>query len=126
MDSTKSEDTECEGWRRWLAMAADEFDPPNVLTERPSAVPQLRTYAHEGPWTKAKSGLLRSLGIGWWRVVGLPVTVACRYIEWVAQRPGRWITAFVLWCLVMGSSAGPVLRIYVLAPIGHVLAWIFL
>ena len=104
----------------------EEIDPPNVLTEQPSSVAKLRAYARGGSWTKSKSGAIRALGVGYWRMVGLPITVVCRYIEWIAQGPGRAITAFGLWWLFINHGPGPWVADHIIRPLGTLLGWLFL
>lgn len=73
----------------WLLAAREYVTPPSVLTEKPASVKELAAYAKHGIWSRQEVGALRAAGIAWYRLVGLPVTVVCRYVEWIFQRPGR-------------------------------------
>jgi hypothetical protein len=101
------------------------FTPPSVLTARPSSVRELRVYAHGAGWT-ADVGLLRSLGIGYFRLIGRPATVVCRYVEWIAQRPGRALPVFAAWKLFILVGPGPWVADYLIRPAGVLAGWIFL
>lgn len=122
----KSEVTERYSVRGLLKIAQSEFDPPNVLTETPRSVKALRAYARQGAWTKRADGPLRFLGTAWWYAIGLPVTVACRYVEWTLQRPGRAVTAYVLWWLFINHGPGPWIADHIFRPLGALFAWILL
>lgn len=95
--------------RDWLRNAVDGLHdywvPPTILTGPAPSIKQLANYAHRGGWT-TKHGRMRSLGIVWWRLIGKPVTVACRTVEWFAQRPGRAIVAIGLWWLFVSTTPG--------------------
>lgn len=78
--------------------------PPSLLTEPAPSLMELSAYAHRGPWTKDR---MRTLGVVWFRAVALPVTVTCRYVEWVAQRPGRAVPVLALWWLFRATGHGP-------------------
>lgn len=92
--------------RSWLGDTLGRYwTPPALWTQPAASLNDLSAYAHRGEWT-SKKGPLRALGIGWWRVIGLPITAACRRIEWVAQRPGRFLTIFTLFVLVARSNWG--------------------
>jgi hypothetical protein len=102
------------------------FTPPAVLTERPASVAELTAYAKRAGWTSQSHGGIRAAGIAWYRVIGLPTTVVCRYVEWIAQRPGRAIPAFALWKLVISTGPGPWITDNVITPLGHAAAWVLL
>ncbi|MEU7822929.1 hypothetical protein [Catellatospora sp. NPDC049133] len=115
--------------RAWVqalpARLAVYFTPPSVLTERPPSVFQLRDYARYGTWTYS-GGLVRRLGIGWFAMVAMPVTIASRYVEWISQRFTRTLAVFVIWRLVLATPAGPWLIEYALHPVQGFLSWLFL
>ena len=100
--------------------------PPSVLTEAPASVAELAAYAHWGAWTSGTDGPLRKLGIVWHRLIGLPVTVVCRYVEWTAQRPGRAIPVYLLWKLLISTGPGPWAADHLIRPVLGVLAWVLL
>ncbi|MEN3308826.1 MAG: hypothetical protein V7603_5028 [Micromonosporaceae bacterium] len=107
----------------WLSDALGRYWMPPALWSQPAAsLDDLSAYAHCGEWT-SKHGALRALGIGWWRVIGLPITAACRRIEWVAQRPGRFLTVFALFVLVARSSWGHTALYWLATPLRG-LAWL--
>jgi hypothetical protein len=92
--------------RHWLTDTLRRYwTPPKLWTQPAASLDDLSAYAHTGEWT-SKTGTLRSLGIVWWRAVGLPVTAVCRRIEWVAQRPGRFFAVLLLVELVIRSGPG--------------------
>lgn len=124
--SRKSKVTDRDAWRRFLAAVAVYVTPPSVLTERPASVAELATYAHRAGWTSQNSGPVRAAGILWHRAVGLPITVVCRYVEWIAQRPGRAVAAFGLWKLFVLSGAGVWMVHHLINPVGAVAGWLFL
>ena len=137
-ENAEPEVADSDVWRERLLAFLAYFTPPAVLTERPASMPELSAYAHRGDWTKRKAeparkgvpeqkrGPVRTAGIWWHRLVGLPVTVVCRYVEWIAQRPGRAIPVFVLWKAFISTGAGPWIVQNLLAPVGRVAGWIFL
>lgn len=99
--------------------------PPTLLTDPPPAVTELAGYARHGKWT-ASTGKVRQLGVWWYRLVALPVTVACRYIEWMFQRPGRLIPVFALWKLFIDTGGGPWIAANLIRPALAVLGWVWL
>lgn len=110
------------GWE-WLR---EYVTPPSVLTESPASVAELAAYAHWGAWTSSTGGPLRRLGIVWHRLVGLPTTVVCRYVEWIAQRPGRAIPVYLLFKLLISTGPGPWAAENIIRPVLGVLAWVLL
>lgn len=89
--------------RGWVAAARAYWTPPEILTKRPPAVSALSAYAKAGAWTRQVDGPIRRAGVWWFRLIGVPVTVACRFAEWVWQRPGRAIPVLVL-CKVLALT----------------------
>ncbi len=118
-------DTLRERMRSGLGGLKEYLTPPSVLSESPASVAELAAYAHWGVWTSS-TGPLRRLGIVWHRLVGLPVTVVCRYVEWIAQRPGRAVPVFVLWKLLISTGPGPWVADHIIRPVLGVLAWVLL
>lgn len=111
---------------RGLAVGARPyFTPPSVLTDPAAAIPELRKYPRTGRWTSSK-GPLRTLAVGYWRAVGLPTTVVCRSVEWIAQRPGRAVLVYILWRLFTVAGPGAWLVKHVGPIIGSIAKWIFL
>lgn len=110
--------------RSWIRASVEYLTPPAVLTDRPASVAELAAYARHAGWTAQGAGPVRAAGVAWWRLVGLPATVVCRYAEWIAQRPGRAIPVFVMWKAVITTGGGPWFVDNVLAPVGQAAAWI--
>jgi hypothetical protein len=124
-ESPKSEVTRGDIARRVITSTATYFTPPSILTARPESVVELRRYPREGDWLLAKASPLRTLAVNYWRAIGLPVTVICRYVEWVAQRPGRALLAYVLWRLFTVAGPGRWLVENMGPILGSILKWIF-
>lgn len=106
--------------------ALEYFRPPRIMTARPADVPALLRYARVGSWTKSENGAIRKAGVAYWHLIGLPTTVVCRYVEWIAQRPGRALIVFLLWRLVISNRPGPWVVQNVFSPIGSIAKWLFL
>jgi hypothetical protein len=110
-----------DGWDSLRAYVT----PPAVLTQPPPSVAELRAYARWGAWTTS-TGTVRKLGIVWHRLVSLPATVACRYVEWLWQRPGRLIPVYLLFKLLISTGPGPWAADHLIRPVLGVLAWVLL
>ncbi len=110
----------------WRAAFRGYWTTPSVLSEPAPAVTELAAYARHGAWTPGRFGFVRGCGIAWYRLVGLPVTVVCRYVEWIAQRPGRAIPVFAVWKLLISTGAGPWIAEHIIRPVLAVLAWAWL
>lgn len=77
---------------RW---ARESFLPPEIWsTDRPSLSKQLH-YAREGLWGPKKGWHRTAAQVVFW-AVSFPTSVAAYAIEWIGERPSRWITALVL------------------------------
>jgi len=100
--------------------------PPTLLTDPPPAYRDLAAYAHRGAWTANPYGPVRGLGVAWHRAVSLPVTLVCRYVEWVAQRPARALVVFGLWKLLILTGPGPWLADHIVRPVAAAAAWVLL
>lgn len=118
-------DTLREQVRSGLVAVRAYVTPPSVLVERPASVAELSAYAHWGTWT-AEAGVLRNLGIAWYRLAGLPVTVICRYVEWIVQRPGRALVVFALVKLLLSTGPGPWVADHLIRPVLGAVAWVLL
>jgi len=129
-------------WReRGLAFVA-YFTPPSVLKEPPASVEDLADYAHRAGYTKhprisvtvdpltgqktERRHWVREAGIWWHRLIGIPVTAVCRYVEWIAQRPGRAVPVLLLVKLLAQTSYGSWAITYLFAPVAHAAAWVLL
>lgn len=88
---------------RWSEV---EFRPPAVWADPPASLAALSRYARVGGWTGRADGFVRTAGIWWHRLIGLPITVAAYYGAWVAQRPGRVFTVSVLYVLIAHTGPG--------------------
>ncbi len=109
----------------WAAVGR-YFTPPHLFTDRPASIPELSVYARKGAWTARLDGHVRTAGVWFWRLVGLPVTVACRATEWIFQRPGRVAALAALWALLKFTSYGAWFLDTVVSPIAQALAWVLL
>lgn len=143
---TQSAVTLRDNWRGWIAAqweaSKQYWTPPSVLTERPPTVAELAEYAWRGPWTRHPHTTvnvdqrsqkqttcrhwIRIAGIWWHRLIGVPTTVVCRYVEWFAQRPGRTIPALLLVRLFTLTGPGAWLVDHLINPLAHGLAWALL
>ncbi|MGC9670970.1 hypothetical protein ACNTMW_31035 [Planosporangium sp. 12N6] len=112
--------------RQALRAVRAYLTPPSVLTDPPPSWAELAAYARYGAWTSRADGPLRRLGVAWYVAVGLSVTAACRYIEWIFQRPGRAIPVFVLWKLLISTGPGPWAADHLIRPVLGLLAWVLL
>jgi hypothetical protein len=72
----------------WARTAA-YWTPPAIFTDQPASLAELADYAKYAPWTHQNSGLIRTAGVSYYRVLTYPYTAVSRYREWVMQRPGR-------------------------------------
>ena len=84
------------GWGERLGKwARESFTPPEIWSEdRPSLSKQL-AYAREGLWGPKKGWHRTAAQVAFWGV-SFPTSAAAYAIEWVGERPSRWITALVL------------------------------
>lgn len=121
MPEPTSEVTDSSFW----ALVLTYFTPPDIFTERPESMSALRRYARKAAWA-SKAGVRRSLGIGYFRVIARPVTIVCRYVEWIAQRPGRALPAYGLWKLVISIGPGPWVAHHIIDPLASFAGWVFL
>ncbi|MBE2998716.1 hypothetical protein IDM40_08375 [Nocardiopsis sp. HNM0947] len=77
----------------------ESFTPPEIWSEdRPSLRKQL-DYARQGAWGP-EEGWPRYLALAAFWGVSFPTSVAAYALEWVGERPSRWITAIVLASLI--------------------------
>jgi hypothetical protein len=111
--------------RAWLLATRAYITPPQVWAEPPASMAELAAYARWGGWTES-TGAVRRLGIVWHRLVGLPFTTCCRYVEWIAQRPGRAIPVYALWKLFISTGPGPGFADHVIRPALAFMAWVLL
>lgn len=112
--------------REILHGARDYWVPPNLLTKPPPTYTALVNYAYRGAWAGKPAGPVREAGIFWHRAASLPVTAVCRYVEWVAQRPGRAIPIYGLWRLLLATDAGHWLAANLVHPALAALGWALL
>jgi hypothetical protein len=61
-------------------------------------------YARRGGWT-GPEGTVRRLGVWWFRLVGIPVTIVCHYTAWIVARPARTVVTVGLWAVLMQVPA---------------------
>lgn len=110
----------------WWWRVRDYATPPELFTDRPASIPELSAYARRGTWTRQPYGPIRTAGVWWWRLVGLPQTVRCRLREWVWQRPGRAITVIALIKVLSLTTPGAWVVDRVIEPVVHAALWLFL
>jgi len=72
-----------------------ELTPPEPWQHRPASLAAMWRYARRGGWT-GPDGLARRLGVWWYRLVTLPVSLVCHYTAWLVARPSRTLTAAVV------------------------------
>lgn len=127
-DSTLHRDSTTDGdrLRHALTAARRYWIPPNLLVNPPPTYAQLVNYAYRGAWAAKPAGPIREAGIFWHRTVSLPVTAVCRYIEWVAQRPGRALPIYGLWRLLLATDAGHWLAANLVHPALAAIGWALL
>lgn len=118
--------THSDRMRRWLQAAKAYLTPPSVLAEPPPSYTELVNYAHHGAWTRHTNGPVRAAGIWWHRLVSLPITGACRYLEWIAQRPGRAIAVAVVVKLAALTGPGGWTVEHLIRPTLAAAAWVLL
>lgn len=83
-------------WRSGVgARLVRELTPPQPWTHRPASLAAMWRYARRGGWT-GPDGLARRLGVWWYRLVTLPVSLVCHYTAWLVARPSRALTAAVV------------------------------
>lgn len=80
-----------------------ELTPPEPWQHRPASLAAMWRYASRGGWA-GPTGVARRLGVWWYRLVALPVTVVCHYTAWLVARPSRAITAAVVGLLVWQAA----------------------
>jgi len=82
-----------------VARLMAELTPPEPWQHRPASLAAMWRYAARGGWT-GPTGAARRLGVWWFRLVALPVTVVCHYAAWLVARPSRTVTAALVSLLV--------------------------
>ena len=113
-------------WRGRLEVALRYLTPPSIITDRPASLVELSRYAHRAGWTSRRTGAIRTAGIWWYRLIGLPVTAICRYAEWIWQRPGRTIPVALLIKLLALTTPGVWAVEHLIRPAAHLALWLFL
>lgn len=84
------------GWgERLSGWAREAFVPPEFWAEdRPSLSKQL-AYARQGAWGPEEGWVRVAAQAAFWGV-SFPTSVAAYAVEWVGERPARWVVALVL------------------------------
>lgn len=86
--------------------AKESFVPPQIWNEdRPSLSKQF-AYAREGAWGPTE-GWARTAALVAFFAVSLPTSGAAYLLEWIGERPSRWITALVLLSLTYQLPYAP-------------------
>ncbi len=80
---------------RHRRVARDALVPPEIWSEdRPSLRTQL-VYAREGAWGP-REGMHRLAAMAAFWAVSFPTSAAAYLLEWLGERPARWMIALVL------------------------------
>ncbi len=103
------------GIKGWLK---ESFTPPEIWSEDRPSLSKQSTYAREGAWGPAK-GWRRKAGLVAFFAVSLPTSIAAYGLEWIGERPTRWITALVVLSLTYQIPYAP----EVLAVLIRIPAW---
>ncbi|MFE0270466.1 hypothetical protein ACFWZ7_24785 [Nocardiopsis alba] len=84
---------------RLATWARSSFVPPEIWSQdRPSLAKQL-AYARQGLWGPRTGWHRTAAQVVFW-AVSFPTSVAAYALEWVGERPSRWIAAVVLISLI--------------------------
>lgn len=73
----------------------ESFTPPQIWEEDRPSLKKQYTYAAQGAWGPEQGWARRAQICAFW-AVSLPTSAAAYAIEWIGERPARWITALVL------------------------------
>jgi hypothetical protein len=109
----------------WKATAA-YWTPPSLFTDQPASLQDLAAYARSAPWTAQQAGIFRAAGSSYYRWCAYPVTVVCRYTEWVWQRPGRLAAHAALTKLFALTGPGIWVVDHIVYPAAHTVGHILL
>jgi hypothetical protein len=77
------------------AWARASLVPPEIWGEDRPSLKRQYAYARRGQWGP-QAGPVRTAGVVAFWVVSFPTSVAAYYVEWVGERPSRWLAAAVL------------------------------
>jgi hypothetical protein len=86
------------------ARLLDQLVPPEPWTHRPASLRAMARYARRGGWT-GPDGPARRLGVWWYRLVAVPVTILCHYAAWIIARPARTVVLLGAWAVLMQVPA---------------------
>lgn len=78
------------------------FQPPEIWTDDRPALAKVAARAKRGEWTKA-NGAVRKAGVAYFRFVYVPTAAACRYVDWMVERPSRLFVALAVLGLIVGA-----------------------
>jgi hypothetical protein len=78
----------------------DQLAPPQPWTHRPASLQAMARYARRGGWT-GPDGAARRLGVWWYWLVAIPVTLLCHYTAWIIARPSRTVVTVTVWTVAM-------------------------
>lgn len=109
----------------WAATTA-YWTPPRLFTDQPASLADLAQYAKAAPWTAQQTGIFRTAGTGYYRWAAYPVTVMCRYTEWVWQRPGRLAAHTAMAKLFALTGPGTWVVDHIVYPAAHTVGHILL
>lgn len=86
--------------RALAAWAGETFQAPEIWDEPRPPLKDVVARARHGEWTKA-DGICRKAGVAYACLVAVPVAAACRYVDWVVERPSRLVVALITAGLVV-------------------------
>jgi hypothetical protein len=88
----------------WPARLVRRLKPPEPWRYRPASLAAMSRYAHLGGWT-GQRGPLRFVGVWYFRLVAVPVTVITHYLAWIVARPSRLATVLLIYTVL--AHIGP-------------------
>ncbi|WP_327029690.1 hypothetical protein OG989_03990 [Micromonospora sp. NBC_01740] len=110
----------------WLAKFGPYFTPPELLGERRPALATMRVYATRGRYTPTLHGVLRALGMAYFRGWAAPNLIAARLWEWLTERPGRFVVVAVTVKLLTFLPPVAWLVDHLIKPGADLALWLFL
>lgn len=91
--------------RVWTAGQVEHL--PRFVTERRPSLHEALAYARRGEWTAAKVGPARTWYVLHVWLITAPIKCFCAWVEWIAERAGRFWPALVIGVL-LATALDPV------------------
>ncbi|MEU4286351.1 hypothetical protein [Nocardiopsis dassonvillei] len=88
------------GWAR------ESFVPPEIWSQDRPSLSKQYAYARDGAWGPKEGWARKAAIVAFWGV-SLPTSAAAYGLEWIGERPSRWITALVLLSLTWQIPYAP-------------------